>query len=407
MNPSDAHRKNYQVTKSGPVTTYTSRHLLPPSTLVASAFVHNDQEARTAQDVQCHAQSVGTDVSQLVLVHKERLTRAQLFPNFPPPQTFPPHGLLAGSTPEQYHVRLDPNSPYTVGIPRPRTLASSHSTFDQRAYLPQDSLRIICDANDVFWMDLHSNMSAPEFADQPHAHLTTHDMQRPIQSAWPTDTRVGLAQLERSSIAFKDQDVPSHSGYAGAPTVYTRLESAVSASPPGDHYPAQSPPPALESYLPFIPSTSAPIQRGPPYQALEHESASAFASSWPSVLGSAEESAAPPASSSVQSSEHDEQAGSARTLRSVRTKYGDVYAEYELSTDRAGGRWVCQCGSTFVRDSDWERHAVHSLSHGVGGGFDCNICDISFTRSDAMSRHLRKKHGGLNAQTQGTEGVEE
>ncbi|KAI9454746.1 hypothetical protein BJY52DRAFT_704840 [Lactarius psammicola] len=158
---------------------------------------------------------------------------------------------------------------------------------------------------------------------------------------------------------------------------------------------------ALGSYPPFIPSTSAPIQRGPPYQALEHQSASAFASSWPSVLGSAEQSAAPPPSSPVRSSEHDEQAESARTLRSVRTKYGDVYAEYELSTDQAGGRWVCQCGSTFVRDSDWERHAMHSLSHGVGGGFDCNICDISFTRSDAMSRHLRKKHGGLNAHTQG------
>ncbi|KAH9015260.1 hypothetical protein EDB83DRAFT_2556452 [Lactarius deliciosus] len=204
-------------------------------------------------------------------------------------------------------------------------------------------------------------------------------------SGWPTNTRVGLAQLERSSTAFNDQeDVPSHSGYAGAPTVYTRLESAVSASPPDDHYPAQSPPPTLGSYLPFTPSTSAPIQRLPPYQALHHESAIP-----------------------VRSNEHDEQAGTDRTMRSIRTKCGDVYAEYELSTDRAGGRWVCQCGSTFVRDSDWERHAMHSLSHGVGGGFDCSICDISFTRSDAMSRHLRKKHGGLKAQVQGTEGADE
>ena len=248
-------------------------------------------------------------------------------------------------------------------------------------------------------MDLHSNMSAPGFADQPHARLTTNDMQSPIQSTWPTNSSGGLGRLERSSIAFEDyDDLPSYSGHTGAPT-FTRLESAVSASPPDGH-PTQSPPPALDSYLPFIPSRSAPIQRGLPYQALEHESTSASASSWPT-----EQSAAPPASGPIRSSDPDEQAGPAR--RSVRTQHGDVYAEYELGTDRASGRWVCQCGSTFVRDSDWERHAVHSLSHGVGGGFDCSICDISFTRSDAMARHLRKKHGGSRTQRQGTEGVEE
>ena len=330
-----------------------------------------------------------------MLVHDERLTRAQLHRNLPQPQTFLPHGLLPDSTPEQFHVRLDPNSPYTGGIPQPRTSASSYSTFGQRAYLPQDSLRTICDANDVFWMDLHSDMSAPGFADQPHAHLTTNDTQSPIQSAWPTNSCEGLGQLARSSTAFKDHDhLPSHSGYTRAPTAYS--QSAVGASPP-DGYPTQSPPRALESYLPFIPSTSAPIQRGLPYQGLEHESASALASTWPSVLGSAT-----PASGPDRSSERGDQAGPAR--RSVRTQHGDVSAEYELGT--TGGRWVCQCGSTFVRDSDWERHAVHSLSHGVGGGFDCSICDISFTRSDAMARHLRKKHGGLKAQTQGTDGVE-
>jgi len=118
--------------------------------------------------------------------------RAQSLPNFPPPQTFLPHGLLPSSTPEQYHVRLDRNSPYTVGIPQPRTLASSYSTFDHSAYLSQDSLRTICDTNDIFWMDLHSNMSAPEFADQPHAHLTSNDMQRLIQSPWPTNSCGGL-----------------------------------------------------------------------------------------------------------------------------------------------------------------------------------------------------------------------
>lgn len=258
---------------------------------------------------------------------------------------------------------------------------------------------MICDANDV-----HSNMSAPEFVNQPHARLSTNDTQSLIRSAWPTNPRGGLAQ----SIAFKDQDnAPSHPGYAGAPTgyPYTRLESAASASPPSG-YPAQSPPPALDLYLPFIPSTSDPIQRGLPYQGVEHETATAFASSWPNVLGSAEQSVAPQAGGTAGSSENGEQAESARTLRSVRTQNGDVYAEYEQNTNSSGGRWVCECGSTFVRDSDWERHAVHSLSHGVGGGYDCSICDISFTRYDAMARHRRKKHGGLNDQREGT-GVEE
>lgn len=100
-----------------------------------------------------------------------------------------------------------------------------------------------------------------------------------------------------------------------------------------------------------------------------------------------------PVAHPVPQKEFAEQEKTGRTLRSVRTRSGDVFAEYELSADRTGGRWLCQCGSTFVRDSDWERHAMHSLSHSEGGGYDCSICDISFTRSDAMFRHRRKKHG--------------
>lgn len=99
-----------------------------------------------------------------------------------------------------------------------------------------------------------------------------------------------------------------------------------------------------------------------------------------------------PVARPVPPKECAEQERAGRTLRSVRTRSGDVFAEYELSADRTSGRWVCQCGSTFVRDSDWERHAMHSLSHSEGGGYDCTICDISFTRSDAMFRHRRKKH---------------
>ncbi|KAF8274676.1 hypothetical protein EI94DRAFT_1695815 [Lactarius quietus] len=214
----------------------------------------------------------------------------------------------------------------------------------------------------------------------------------------------GPNQLERSSVAFDDRgNTPPHPRYAGAPTGYNRLDSAVRASPPGG-YPAQSPPPpVLNPYLPFIPSTPEPIQRGHPYQSLEHEAAPPFASSWPSDLGSVEQSAPPVAGETAGSSGQGEQAESARTLRSVRTQHGDVYAEFEINPNSSSGRWVCQCGSSFVRDSDWERHAVHSLSHGVGGGFDCSICDISFTRYDAMARHLRKKHGGLKDQSEGAE----
>lgn len=139
MNPSDAHKN--QVTRGGPGRTYTSRHQRPPSRLGAPALMHGDQEARTAQGLQYHAQSEGTNVSQLVLLREERLIRGQLLPNYPPPQTYLPYGPLQGSTPDQYHhVRLDPNSPYPVSTPQPRTLAGAYSTFDQSAYLPQYSL---------------------------------------------------------------------------------------------------------------------------------------------------------------------------------------------------------------------------------------------------------------------------
>ena len=75
MNPSDAQRN--QVTKGGPGRTYTSRHLLSPSRVITPAFMHDDQEARMAQDVQYHAQSEGADVSQffLIRIREESLTR--------------------------------------------------------------------------------------------------------------------------------------------------------------------------------------------------------------------------------------------------------------------------------------------------------------------------------------------
>ncbi|KAH9985122.1 hypothetical protein BJV77DRAFT_138091 [Russula vinacea] len=169
---------------------------------------------------------------------------------------------------------------------------------------------------------------------------------------------------------------------------------AFSALSPGVYSTSSTFPPYPQSRF----STSAPVPQGPAYPAPAPRRDSSPPVSPPvspsrrSFLSSAVPSEKPVPCSMPQK-ECTEQENFGRTLRSVRTRSEDVYAEYELNADRSGGRWVCQCGSTFVRDSDWERHAMHSLSHSEGGGYDCSICDISFTRSDAMSRHRRKKHG--------------
>jgi hypothetical protein len=165
---------------------------------------------------------------------------------------------------------------------------------------------------------------------------------------------------------------------ASPPRVYSAAESASSSfSPyPRSRFSTRTPIPQEPAYpKPRRTSSTSPVP--PPVPPTGH-----------SVLSSAGPSEKP-----VTRPMCTEQEKAGRTLRSVRTRSEDVFAEYEPGVDRMGGRWVCQCGSTFVRDSDWERHAMHSLSHSEGGGYDCSICDISFTRSDAMFRHRRKKHG--------------
>jgi hypothetical protein len=229
------------------------------------------------------------------------------------------------------------------------------------------------------------------FPEQPHQRTM---MNAPPSSTPPTLRKSpyvysGLARSSGGSVACKAEGGIPSSLSVGATPVRNFPGTFACTSPP-DAGPTQSRSSAFLSPPPSSP-TPAPMSRGPAYQALE----SPVHSSWHGVLSSAEPSERP-AMPPWPQQECAGQAGSASTLRSVRTRFGDVYAEYELCTNRAGGRWVCQCGSTFVRDSDWERHAVHSLSHSAGGGFDCNICDISFTRSDAMFRHRRKKHGGSN-----------
>jgi len=179
---------------------------------------------------------------------------------------------------------------------------------------------------------------------------------------------------------------------------------------------ARSPPSTFAPYPTSGSPKSPSISQGGTYQAPKCEPSSPSPPNRGSILCSVErpeQSAAPsppaPAplpAASLCGAAGQEHLKPVRTLRSVRTRFGDVYAEHEQVEEQGGGgsgggRWVCQCGSTFVRDSDWERHAMHSLSHSAGGGFDCNLCDISFTRSDAMFRHRRKKHGIRNAPCRG------
>jgi hypothetical protein len=183
-----------------------------------------------------------------------------------------------------------------------------------------------------------------------------------------------------------------------------RIEGPTSTTHPfPDTFPSASSPGVYSTSSTFLPyprgrfSTSTPIPQEAAYPIPKRAcSTSPVPPPVPPACLNYLSSAGPsekPVPRPVPQKECTEQEKAGRTLRSVRTRSEDVFAEYEPGTDRTGGRWVCQCGSTFVRDSDWERHAMHSLSHSEGGGYDCTICDISFTRSDAMFRHRRKKHG--------------
>lgn len=226
-----------------------------------------------------------------------------------------------------------------------------------------------------------------------------------IPPTWPRSNYFcgGPAASDGGLLICKDTDDIHPSRFEGATLAHTFPSTFPSGSSSG-LCPTQSSsstfPPSPLGYL----STPTSISQGSAYQGARGEIPRPLSPSRRNVLSRAELSGQP-ASHPVLSNECTGQERPVRTMRSVRTRYGDVYAEYEPATDGPSGRWVCQCDSTFVRDSDWERHAMHSLSHSVGGGFDCNICDISFTRSDAMFRHRRKKHGDTRSFTQGTQGA--
>ncbi|KAI0246956.1 hypothetical protein BJV78DRAFT_86053 [Lactifluus subvellereus] len=390
MNSTNIHLNDHSTTEDGSVITSTGYLLryVEPTRLAAvePGVAYNSQAGIVTQGAQHHTHS----------------RMMNLFPNRLQPQTSS-HGPLGGPSSEYNHVPF--NHP-SRGL-QPVTLdAHSYPVFGQNARLPQDSLGEISAAQDEFWMDPHSASSGSisMFPEQPHQRTT---MNGPPSSAPPalrksSYDRSGLSRSGGGSVAGKAKgDIPSPLSVGATPV--RDLPSTFAYTSPPDAGPTR---PRSSAFPPLPPSspTPAPMSRGPAYQALEYGSSNPVPSGWHSVLSSADPSERP-VMPPLPQQECAGQGGSASTLRSVRTRFGDVYAEYELCTNRAGGRWVCQCGSTFVRDSDWERHAVHSLSHSAGGGFDCNICDISFTRSDAMFRHRRKKHGGSDTSTKEMNGT--
>ncbi len=222
-------------------------------------------------------------------------------------------------------------------------------------------------------------------------------------TAWPGISNFRGHPTRSDGVSFVSKDTTNHapSRIEATPTAHTFTDLYSIASSPGVYSAAQSASSTFPPYPRGRFSTNTPVPQGSAYPTPRRASSTSPISHpvSPPVLPTRRNflsSAAPsekPVAHPVPQRECTEQEKSGRTLRSVRTRSEDVFAEYEQSADQTAGRWVCQCGSTFVRDSDWERHAMHSLSHSEGGGYDCSICDISFTRSDAMFRHRRKKHG--------------
>jgi len=322
-----------------------------------------------------------------------------------------------------------PDPPYPV----PVILDSEFSSYsNQNGHVPQgSSTGSGHETNYDFWMGPHHSSSAGGSV----SSSVMHPEQRPtamdgtplasaIPQAWQRSayTHSGPAGSAGAFYVRKEPDgVPSpHFRSATTARTFSGPDDISSAfSPSGVRSVtagARSPPSTFAPYPTSGSPKSPSISQGGTYQAPKCEPSSPSPPNRGSILCSVErpeQSAAPsppaPAplpAASLCGAAGQEHLKPVRTLRSVRTRFGDVYAEHEQVEEQGGGgsgggRWVCQCGSTFVRDSDWERHAMHSLSHSAGGGFDCNLCDISFTRSDAMFRHRRKKHGIRNAPCRG------
>ena len=307
------------------------------------------------------------------------------FLNHLPPQIFA-LGLLPG-------IISNGHVPFTADSSHPSTMNfASYSNFNRNVQYPPGST----EANHYnFHMGTHLPPVAGSVSALPEQRPTINGTQSSAPTAWTRSSNIRghPARSNGGLYVGKDTNCAPPPRVEGATRTHTFPETFSGASSPGV-YSAQ---PASSTFSPYPHSrfsTGPFVPQGPAYPAPSPSRGSSPPVSPPvspsrhSFLSSAapSEKSAPHL---VPQNECTEQEKSGHTLRSVRTRFGDVYAEFE----RAGGRWVCQCGSTFVRDSDWERHAMHSLSHSEGGGYDCSICDISFTRSDAMFRHRRKKHG--------------
>ncbi|KAH9954333.1 hypothetical protein BC827DRAFT_967078 [Russula dissimulans] len=297
------------------------------------------------------------------------------------------HGLLGDVVSEHYQIPFTPNPPQPVAV--------DLSCFNRNVQIPHDPPRTNShgDADYKFGAVDHSIPAGGSFSVFPGT-------QNPIHAHLPRAAYVNgsTAASDAGFFARKHtENTPSPRFNGANPTAFPDFFPGASSL---GVRPAQPSTSTFPQYPPSCSSTPSAL-RGLAYEESKREPSRPISHNQHSALSSTEPLERPAAYPGPPKDCCSVDA-SVRTLRSVRTRFGDVYAEHELCTDRVGGRWVCQCGSTFARDSDWERHAMHSLSHSAGGGFDCNICDISFTRSDAMFRHRRKKHGDPKPNTLGS-----
>lgn len=299
--------------------------------------------------------------------------------------------------------------PFAADPPHPATDFSSYSSFEQNVHVPSGLPAANHGSNYNYYTGAHSPspplppVTAGSISVLPEQRPTINGTQSsaPPPMAWQRISNIRSHHARSDRGLFVSRDITNHtpSPPVEGPTSTTHPfpDNFPSASSPGVYSASQS---SSSAFLPYPRGrflTSTPIPQEPAYPTPRRAfSTSPVPPPVPPTCCSLLSSAGPsekPVARPVPQKECTEQENAGRTLRSVRTRSEDVFAEYEPGADRTVGRWVCQCGSTFVRDSDWERHAMHSLSHSEGGGYDCTICDISFTRSDAMFRHRRKKHG--------------
>ena len=292
------------------------------------------------------------------------------------------HGLLGDVVSEHYQIPFTPNPPQPVTF--------DLSRFSRNVHTPHapPGTNGHSDADYKFGVVGHSIPTGESFSVFPGQRPMSDGTQNSIPPHLPKAAYANgnIAASDAGFFAGKDTS-PRFNG--ANPTAFPVVFPGASSLGVRPAQPSSS---TFPPYPPSCSSTPPSVLHGLAYEESKREPSRPFLQNQHSALSSTEPLERPAAHPGPPK-ECGSPDKSVRTLRSVRTRFGDVYAEHELYTDRVGGRWVCQCGSTFARDSDWERHAMHSLSHSAGGGFDCNICDISFTRSDAMFRHRRKKHG--------------